>query len=159
MITQYRLKEVIHYDPETGIMKWIFHHQRPDMLQKKLGSIDSGGYVKVWIDHNQYRVHRLAFLYMNGSIPKLVDHINGNRSDNRWINLRESNKSENAQNMKRAKKDSTTGFLGVHVSRNKFTASIITGGKNKYLGSFDTPEKAHESYLTEKRKSHKGNTL
>ncbi len=159
MLTQERLKEVINYDPETGVMKWIAHHHRPDMVGKRLGSIDDNGYVKVWIDSRQYRVHRLAFLYMTGAIPPIVDHINGISADNRWVNLRESDKMRNAQNMKRARKDNTTGFLGVHVSRYKFTAGIHLSGKGKYLGSFDTPEEAHEAYLIAKRKLHEGNTL
>ncbi len=161
MLTQERLKEVIHYDPETGVMKWIAHRQRPDMVGKRLGSVDNNGYIKVWIDGKQYRVHRLAFLYMTGSFPKIADHLDGVTSNNKFSNLRDATKSINGQNMKRARKDNLSGFLGVstHKKSGKFDARIHTDGVGKYIGRFDTAELAHSAYIDEKRKIHKGNTL
>lgn len=159
MITQDRLKELIHYDPVAGIMKWIKHEKRPDMVGKRLGSIDNNGYVKVWVDGKQYRVHRLAFLYMNGSIPDLVDHRDGVGANNRWKNLRAATKTTNAQNIKKAKADSSHGFLGVYKQKGKFIARITVNGSAISLGSYETPESAHSAYLTAKRKLHEGNTL
>lgn len=140
-------------------MKWVSHRMRPDLIGKEVGTIDNNGYVKVWIDMKQYRVHRLAFLYMDGVTPLIVDHINGNPSDNRWANLRNVNKTINGQNIKKARRDSSHGFLGVHKGGAGFTATICVNGKSMYLGSYATPEIAHEAYLKAKRKLHEGNTL
>lgn len=140
-------------------MKWIYNRQRPDMVGKRLGSIDDNGYVKVWIDLHQYRVHRLAFLYMTGKIPALVDHIDGVGINNKWSNLRAATKITNAQNIKKARVDSSHGFLGVYIQKGKFISRITVDGKAISLGSYGTPESAHEAYLTAKRKLHEGNTL
>lgn len=156
MLTQHRLKQVIYYDPDTGLMWWVKNHQRPELVGKIAGAHDAAGYITIGIDMKRYRAHRLAFLYMTGSMPDLVDHKNGIKDDNRWNNLRESDKVRNAQNIHRSHRDSKTGLLGVEVCRNKFMARISIRGVRIGLGSFDTAEEAHQAYMAAKRAFHEG---
>jgi hypothetical protein len=107
-----------------------------------------------------YYAHRLAFLYMTGEWPpNEVDHLNGIRDDNRWANLRLATVSLNRQNQRRPRRDNTTGYLGVMVNGAGFAARIMVDGKKFNLGTFKTPQEAHEVYLTAKRRLHKGGTL
>lgn len=154
MITQDRLKQLLRYDPNSGQMTWISHHQQTQLIGKFAGALDGAGYVVIGIDNKLYRAHRLAFLYMTGSMPPLVDHINGVKSDNQWGNLRASNKVGNAQNIRKAHCDSKSGLLGVEISRDKFSARISISGKRIGLGTFDTAQEAHEAYMAAKRKLH-----
>lgn len=154
MITQDRLKQLIHYDPQSGQMTWISHHQQTQLIGKSAGASDGAGYILIGIDRKLYRAHRLAFLYMTGSMPALVDHINGVKSDNRWNNLRASNKVGNAQNIHKSHRDSKTGLLGVEISRGKFAARISIRGKRIGLGTFNTAKEAHDAYMSAKRALH-----
>lgn len=88
------------------------------------------------------RMHRFI---LNVDNDKMVDHINGNRLDNRKSNLRACNQSENMNNGS-MHKDSIVPFKGVSKKRNKFRARIFVRGVEYSLGSFDTPEEAHEAY-------------
>jgi len=103
----------------------------------------------------------MAWLYMTGSWPAAeIDHRNGNKSDNRWENLRDVQPVVNQQNKRRAQSNSKTGFLGVMVSGDgRFCARIRVNGRNKHLGSFRSPELAHAAYLMAKRELHEGGTL
>lgn len=112
------------------------------------------------VDTFDYYCHRLAYLYTHGYIPEIVDHINGNRSDNRIENLRPSTKQLNAQNIKKANASNKLGLLGVHKGqRGRFEAKIMVSRKNIFLGEFVTPQLAHDAYLKAKRVMHAANTL
>ena len=161
-ITQERLKELVSYDPDTGVfMRRTRTSNRVDM-SKPIGSMDTHGYLWASIDGKTYRLHRLAFTYMTGSINDCdVDHINMNRADNRFSNLRQVSRSVNMQNKRRPSSNNKSGFVGVcYDSRmEKYCAHIRFGGKNRYLGSFETPEAAHAAYVAAKRESHEGGML
>jgi hypothetical protein len=96
---------------------------------------------------------------MHGRWPVQIDHINGVKTDNRCINLREASPRTNSENKKRAMPFSVTGFLGVSKNKYGYNATIQTGGARKNLGLFKTPEEAHEAYKKEKRKMHFGCTI
>ena len=97
---------------------------------------------------------------MTGEWPDgYIDHGNGVRTDNRWANLRAGDRSFNMQNQRRARRDNTTGWLGVSRVKSRFEAAIQVRGRRFRLGRFDTPEAAHAAYLTAKRKLHEGCTL
>jgi hypothetical protein len=98
---------------------------------------------------------RLAWFYTTGAWPKdQIDHIDGNKSNNRFANLREATPSQNTQNQRRAMRTNKLGILGVILARGKFRAQIWFDGKNKFLGYFATAEAAHAAYLAAKRKFH-----
>ena len=116
------------------------------------------GYLAAKLNRKTYYVHRLIWTICNGSIPEGfdIDHINGNRSDNRIENLRLVTRQGNNQNLQHAKSNSKTKLLGVcfKKSSQKFVAQIRENGKYKHLGLFNTALEAHEVYLKRKREIH-----
>jgi hypothetical protein len=112
------------------------------------------------INRKRYAEHRLAWLYFYGSWPALfIDHINGNRSDNRISNLRDVPLVVNNQNQREPRGNNTNGFLGVRVRNERIYAEIAVNGKSIKLGNFPSKEAAHEAYVQAKRKLHPGCTL
>jgi len=155
-ITQRRLKDVMSYDPNTGIFIWIKRTGPRSKLGGQAGRPDTHGHIQIMINKQYYFAHRLAFLYMLGELPpddKVVDHINGIRGDNRWVNLRVVTQSVNQQNRHRANKNSTSGLLGAFWcnTRKLWRSDISIDGKRVNLGMFSTPEKANAAYLKARR--------
>ena len=156
-LTQSRLKELLHYDPETGIFTRRVACSFRAPVGAVAGWVTGHGYRSVSIDYKPHLMHRLAFLYMTGEWPpEDVDHINGNRTDNRWANLRHASRSENNQNIAGPKSHNrSTGLLGAWPSRNGgFFSRIRVNGKITKLGHFPTPEAAHAAYLKAKDELH-----
>lgn len=146
LITQSRLKELLHYDPITGIFTWIAPTSRRVKVGDVAGTINRKGYRIIKLDGRLYRAHRLAWLYVNGVWPPLdVDHIDKVK-DHNWIkNLRPATNQQNHGN-RGANKNSALGVKGVSMSRGKFRAQITVHGKKTHLGRFDTLELAAEAY-------------
>lgn len=139
LLTQQRLKELLHYDPDTGVFTRI-RSRLSTTLNKKAGGINYDGYRRIYIDGSSYFAQRLAFLYIHGSWPSSqMDHINGNRDDNRISNLREATSSENKHNQLINRKN-TSGVKGVcwHKGAKKWQARVMMNGRDKYLGLFDS---------------------
>jgi hypothetical protein len=160
MLTQERIKSVLHYEPHTGFFTWLVRSNNFVKLGSVAGTVNKHGYTMVRIDKVHYPAHRLAFLYMTGAFPEHdTDHINGMRTDNRWANLRAVTRSENQQNLGGARANNRHGLLGVFpVSAGvRFRAGITINGKKHNLGTFDTPEQAHEAYRQEKARLHTHN--
>jgi hypothetical protein len=149
------VRECLDYDPATGIFRWkerpLAHFQdarshRAANTRRTgniAGTILGNGYLGIRIDGETYRAHRLAFLLVHGEpVPDEIDHRNGDRLDN-WINnLREATRSLNNANAK-TRKNSTSGIKGVfRFPDGRYRANISHGGKNHYLGTFDTIEQA-----------------
>ena len=168
-LTQERVRELLSYDPTTGIFSWRVvrcGHKAGTGGTIKAGSVAGGNgsasYRRIGIDGVRYKAHRLVWMYVHGRWPaELIDHINGDRDDNRITNLREATKSENGENQRKAKAGTKTGILGIcwHQEAKKFMASITVGGKQKYLGCFHTAEEAHQAYLVAKRELHSHCTI
>ena len=129
-----------HYDPLTG------QFTRRDN-GRLVGYVHKSGYVKITLLGKEHRAHRLAFLYIEGRMPKNIDHVNTNKADNRWCNLRECSHLENMQNQK-IRSSNESGYRGVryYARLNKYVARIRIGGKLKHIGYFDTLEQAVEAY-------------
>lgn len=161
MLTQSRLKELLEYNPSTGIFTWTF----APCVKKKgqvAGNDQERGYIRISVDNQKYRAHRLAFLYMTGEFPlEHVDHINHNKGDNRWANLREVSNSENMQNVLSARSEGSSGHLGVSFNKEKqkFVAVITLNGIKHNLGYFKSADIAGEAYMEAKRKLHPFSTL
>ena len=160
MLTQNRLKEVLHYETDTGHFLWKERISIRIVVGRIAGNVGKNGYREIKVFGLRTTVHRLAFFYMTGEWPpEDVDHINGNRDDNRWLNLRLVSRSVNLQNRHGPGIKNTTGFLGVSPSGGKYLAQIRADGCAKYLGRYSTPEEAHAVYVEAKRKYHAGCTI
>lgn len=151
--------EALGYDPETGYLFW-----KQSRGTKKAGSIagyfDIHGYVCVKLHKKQYRAHRLAWFFHYGEMPvDDIDHIDGNKSNNKITNLRLATEQLNQWNHKKPRVTNNTGYRGVVKYRGKYAASIKTNYKSKWLGVFDTPELANQAYLEAKQIHHKGAIL
>ena len=144
MLTQERLKELLHYDPETGGFTRLVGRSGCQVGVIKNKPNSGHGYISITIDQKSYLTHRLAWLYVYGRFPpEQIDHINHDRVDNRITNLREATHHENQKN--RAKNPrNTSGVVG--VSWNKavgvWQAMINVNRKQKYLGTFKNKEDA-----------------
>jgi len=160
-LTQERLKELLHYDPDTGILTWKYRSYLTGKtttwnirFANKQAGHKSHGYIAIQVDGIRYQAHRLAWLYIYGLWPvDQIDHVDNVRHHNWIINLREANNSENNQNLKKAQKNNlSTGLIGSYYdkSKNKYLSSITINKKQLYLGRFNTAQEAHERYLEEK---------
>lgn len=159
-LTAQRLRELLHYDPETGLFTRLVRTSIRINVGDQAGYL-SDGYRIISIDYKRFTAGRLAWLYMTGEWPTLfVDHINGVRDDNRWRNLREVDNAMNMQNMPRARKDSSTGITGVSFDRErrKFYAYININGRMKSLGRFEQVEDAARVAAEARRVHHPGFT-
>ena len=161
MISADRLRELLDYNHETGALTWRVARGAKAKAGTVAGSPNSKGYLTVKVDNKTYRAHRLAWLMFHGSLPELfIDHVNGDKLDNRICNLRAATNSENQQNKLRARRDSLSGLLGVYTHENgRWRSSIKVDGKQKHLGCFDTPEEAHSVYLKAKAELHPFQTI
>lgn len=166
-LTAARLRELLHYDPETG----VFTRRMPGAGRggpvrypagSAVGSKTALGYLETEVVKVRCLLHRLAVLYMTGEWPvDQVDHINGQRSDNRWANLRQVDNTTNIENRWRANKNNRSGVLGAHfnAAKGKWAAQVTVMRRGIHVGYFDTPEAAHAAYVAKKRQVHRGNTL
>lgn len=150
-------------DPLTGFVTRKGTGKRAEFI--------SGRYLWVKCDSRQVAAHRVVWVCCNGSWPTgQIDHINGNRHDNRIENLRDVSVTVNQQNQKGPRVDNKLGVMGVYLkveaSRNAahkikkpYCAAIRFGGRQHQLGTFATAEEAHSAYIEAKRKHHSGNTI
>lgn len=153
-LTQELLKEILHYNPSTGVFTWL-NPRAPRMKPGDTAGSLHEGYVKVKISQFGYSAHRLAFLYMEGRWPRSGDHWNGEPSDNRWNNLRDSTQMQNCYNRKTL---NSTGYPGVTRDKrlkNLFVARVTADRVRKYLGTFTTAEAAAAAVVQAKKSLHK----
>jgi len=157
-LTAARLRELLYYNARTGVFTWARKSATGSNICAGFdaSSKDSGdGYARIGIDGYRHLAHRLAWLYATDMWPiGEVDHINGSRLDNRWVNLRDVDRAGNRQNLRGAQSNNTSGLLGVSPSKGRWAATIQHKSKKIWLGRFSTAELAHEAYLTAKRKVH-----
>jgi hypothetical protein len=161
-LTAQRLRELLHYDPETGLLTRLTDNKRGRRIGDEAGSLHASGSKEVMVDGINYRYHRVAWLHFHGVWPTFdIDHINGNKADNRISNLRDVPEDINMQNERRVRKNNKSGFMGVHwrADRSSWVASIRVNGKSIRLGSFATAEEAEAAYIAGKRLHHPGFTL
>lgn len=146
--SQQVLKQLFDYNPETGIAIWL--KRKPEFINasseveavgkatawnnrlegKQLGTLDTNGYLKIAIFNQRFWLHRIIWKWMEGYDPDQVDHIDGVRSNNSWVNLREVSVKENAKNKRRLNRN-TTGVTGVSICKR-------TGKYHTYIGHGDT---------------------
>ena len=138
MLTQKRLSKVLNYDPQTGVFNWT----KGGRKGKVAGTIhDVRGFLKVSIDGNRHLLHRLAWLWMKGVMPRWnVEHLNDDHSDNRWSNLRMGDRE--LKRRYRAPQNEPTKIRGVSKVGDLFEAMIEAQGRTFNLGAFASGEEA-----------------
>jgi len=147
-LTQDELKEILEYNEETGDLIRKCKRGRRHQKGVIVGTLRRDGYIRVHLDDKLYYAHRLIWFHMTGNWPKhQIDHINGIKNDNRFCNLREASHAANQRN-KKITIQNNSGFKGVSKTSNnkRWRARIEFEGKQKYLGTFDKPEDAHQAY-------------
>lgn len=165
MVTQEYLRYWYFYNDETGFFYWRRSNKKKHAIR---GAKVSGGGNNsprlMTINNNVYKYHRIIWLYVYGEYLKdheLIDHIDGDKRNNKLTNLRLVNKSQNAQNIKKAPIHNRSGVLGATWSsqKGKYISCIVINGKKIYLGCFKEAQEAGAAYLAAKRKFHTHNTL
>lgn len=155
MLTQERLKELLDYEPETGNFFWRIRRGRGAPAGGIAGTPHKNGYTSIKIDGGgPYLAHRLAWLYVTGEWPDELDHINRNKKDNRFTNLRECTRQQNQAN-RDIQKNNKSGWKGVRkLKDNKWLARIQVGGKTVFIGHFKSASDASQAYADASRRLH-----
>jgi hypothetical protein len=156
MLTCDRLRELFHYEPETGIFTRLVRTSNQTHAGDVVGAIDSHGHVQISIDSRLYLAHRLAWLYMKGVWPEnQIDHKNLIRHDNRFSNLREASNGQNIQNQPK-RKSNKSGHKNVYwfAPHKKWSVQISANGKKNFLGYFNDLEEAAKVAKEAREKLH-----
>lgn len=152
-IDQAYVRERLSYDPATGIFTWRMHPSKK-LIGTAAGWRQSKGYLAIDLQSTAHYAHRLAWLWMTGEWPaEQIDHIDGNKADNAWANLRLATNSQN-QRYQGVSRANECQFKGVfpqsgrkeYGRTGRFRAQIRVDGRTISLGSFSSPDEAHEAY-------------
>ena len=141
------VRELLDYNQETGELTWKSCRASNAKPGDTAGSLHDSGYIRVSINKVYYRAHRLIWLYVTGSDPldSQIDHIDGDKTNNCFCNLRKANNSQNQHNTG-LRLSNGSGYKGVDKRNNRWRARIRVNNKRLFLGCFDTPELAHMAY-------------
>jgi len=147
-LTAERLREILDYDPDTGIFTNRYKRGGTTKKGSPAGHLKSNGYITIQVDGKSYYAHRLVFLWMTGEFPsgQHVDHVNGNKSDNRFSNLRDVSVSANLHNQRGSK---VKGYYWAKYHK-KYRAQIVVNNKKIVIGAYETEEEARQAYLNYK---------
>lgn len=147
-LTAERVRELFDYDPHSGLIT-----NRVRRAKAPPGAISTYrhicGYLAMSIDCKRYLAHRVIWFWMTGKWPvSEIDHIDLDRNNNAWVNLREATSSQNRANRK-AQRNNSSGFKGVtfHKPTRRWRAKIKNGSHHFHLGLFERPEDAHAAYV------------
>lgn len=139
-ITAERLRELLHYDPLTGVFTWLVSHGRGGRYPAGsiAGYMHHKGYIDIWLDGRFYRAHRLAWLHVHGAWPeKDIDHRDTVKHHN-WIkNLRSATNAQNAQNRPSIRKDGSHVGVTRYKPTGQWLARIMVAGKPIHVGYFE----------------------
>lgn len=137
------VRKYFRYDPETGSLIRLIDAGLRARAGTEAGWIDNKGYKRVSLEYRKHQVHRLAWALHYGEFPaQMIDHVNGDRADNRIENLRPANCSQNGANM--LPRPSKTGVRGVRENGPGYCVSIVCKGTRHYLGQYRSIEDAKQ---------------
>lgn len=153
-ISHERIREVLNYDGGTGQFYWKVKASKKTVVGSVAGSKEPRGYIKIRIDGALLSAHQIAFMWMNGNwADGEIDHIDRDKSNNRWDNLRLATRSQNARNS--PPRFNKTGFNNVGQSASgKYYCRIIVDKKQVNMCGYDTPAEAHNAYLIAVKQHH-----
>ncbi len=154
-LTPDRLRKLLDYDTATGRFVWRVTRQCR-RVGDCAGCVENNGYMRIRVDGQRHMAHRLAFMHVYGRCPSgQIDHIDGDRTNNRIDNLREASPSENIANTGRLRTN-TSGLKGAFFKREtaRWFAKIVKNGRSRHLGYFATAEEAHAAYVAEAQRLH-----
>jgi hypothetical protein len=146
-VSRERLHELFSYDPETGDFVRIKGGRGLPPVGTVFGCVNGGGYLVGMVDYRIYLLHQLAYFYMTGEWADYLDHADGDKTNNKFANLRKATASQNNANVPRNSLN-TSGYKGVSWTRhaNKYRASIKVNNRTIHLGYRAKAEEAHELY-------------
>lgn len=153
MYIQNEIKELFHYQ-DGKLFSKINSHKR--LIDQELGSVNKNGYLQLRINGKLFYLHRMIYLYHHGHLPKFIDHIDGNKCNNKIENLRAADRSQNEYNKKISKRNKS-GVKGVYwcKTKNKWVSQITFNKNKKYIGCFDNLEEASNAILIYRTLYHK----
>lgn len=162
-LTAAEIRRLFDYSPSTGVFVRRVTTSSNAIKGHVAGCLcATTGYVRISIRKRLYLAHRLAWLHVHGTWPQFViDHIDGDQSNNRLANLRDVPVLLNMQNQRRAQRSNSTGILGVSPNSKggTFQVHIKVNRKRVYVGSFGRAEDAGNAYLKAKREMQPGCTV
>ncbi len=146
-LIQARLKELLRYEPRTGLFTWLVRRSQKALVGQQAGRVNmTTGYVEIQIDGRRYKAHRLAWLYVYGYFPDhQIDHIKENKTDNRIKMLRVATRSQNKMNVGITNANNS-GIKGVYRHGNRWIAQAQIDGKKYRLGSYKDKHEAGRIY-------------
>ncbi len=148
------IKNHLSYIPETGDFIWTNPRGKKVKTGSRAGTVTAKGYIAIFFGGRPHKAHRLAFFFMEGAFPENeVDHIDGDKTNNRWDNLRKCTRAENQQNLKMYENNSS-GYQGVRVVRGKFKAQIAANRIIYRSSLFETIDEAIEWHREMKMSRH-----
>ena len=149
MLTLDRIRSALSYDPASGVFIRKYSRSIGHFCGKQAGALRRDGYVQISIDGTIYLAHRLAWFWVHGKWPPAqIDHIDGDRVNNRISNLRQATHAENQKNHRRPRVGSASGAKGVHFEKrtNKWRAIITSDGQIYRLGRYSEKGDAIMAY-------------
>lgn len=158
---QQKLRESLSYNEETGEFTWLVKGSIRSPKGSKAGTVNKCGYVVFRFDGKLQYAHRMAWVYMTGNMPAAgIDHRDGARANNQWVNLREATQAENNQNspLTRGGRKIPAG-VDFYKALGRWRARIRKSNKEYSLGLFDTMQEAHEAYKSAKQHLHTFNPI
>jgi hypothetical protein len=151
MVNIPKLKEILNYNPASGLFTWMVdfkNHVKKGRIAGSISKHANKNYICIHYNKYSHPAHILAWIFMTGKTPNnYIDHINGVGTDNRWCNLRDVSQSENMKNRAMAPITSLSGITGVRHTRRskKWVAKIYPNNQYIYIGSFSTKKAAVEA--------------
>jgi hypothetical protein len=148
-----KFEKYLIYRPRKGELRWIKPPGNRVKVGSRAGFNMQHGYRCICLRGRYYLEHRVAWYLKTGVWPRQVDHRDGNGLNNKWQNLRLATTSQNQAN-KKLGRNNTSGYKGVcwHKGGQRWAAMIEIGGRQKWLGTYETPELAHIAYVAAAKK-------
>lgn len=156
------LRSELDYDASTGVFRWKNPSARNIKPGDVAGCVNADGYIVIKLKDIQYKAHRLAYAHVYGDVDTDVDHYDGDRTNNRLVNLRPATNKINSQNRRRAKRTAKSKLIGAFYRKRdgKWTSSIKTDdGRRIFLGVFENDLQASAAYVRAKREHQSGGTI